>query len=129
MSDSKIKICGLRSDADVKLVEGADQRFVGAWTFEKKVEQTSEGENNPQSEEQAEERTTTDVASIASTVEETPSEVAPSATEPIEISREVPVETKGGSKKAPIIVVAVVVALGVGGFVILRKKNGKKEDQ
>ncbi len=126
-------------DADVKVIEGADQRFVGAWTFEKKAEPTSEAATDPESESGAlteSEPTTAPESTVdpepSSSVEastEAPTESAPASSETSEVSKETSVDTKEGGNKLPLIVTGIVAVLGIAGFMIVRKKNNQKEEQ
>lgn len=126
-------------DAEIKVIEGSDQRFVGAWVFEKKVEPASEAETDPEPESEisTEQEPTTEPASTTepeptSSIEvptEPPVESVPAPTNTSEASQESSANTTGGSNNISLVVIGLVVILGAAGFIILRKKNSKKEGQ
>ncbi len=126
-------------DADIKVIEGANQRFVGAWVFEKKPEPTTEAEtetelesetsNEPESTTEPESTIEPEPTSSTEASTETPTESVPAPTDPSEASKESSVDTKDGGNNTPLILIGIVVAVGAAGFIVLRKKNGKKEEQ
>ena len=126
-------------DADIKVIDGADQRFVGAWTFEKKAEPTSEAVTDPESESEAtteseptnvpESTIDPEPSSSAEASKGVPTESAPASTEMTEVSMETSVDTKEGGNILPLIVAGIVAVFGIAGFMIVRKKNNQKEEQ
>ena len=126
-------------DADIKVIEGSDQRFVGAWTFEKKVEPTSDAETEPEpaSEVSTEPEPTTDTesttepepSSSAEASTKTHDESVPSPTDPSEVSRESSVDTKNSGNNLPLIIVGLIAVIGAAGFILIRKRSSNKEEQ